>query len=105
MAPGVILDDSSHTNGTANGVTQSATNGATDGATNGATNGHAVYKEPIAIIGISGKFGGAATDPEKLWKMVVSGESAWSPIPKDRFDVESWHNTEKSRLGRVCTFR
>ncbi|KAL2169361.1 hypothetical protein VTG60DRAFT_6135 [Thermothelomyces hinnuleus] len=49
---------------------------------------------------MSAKFGGSASNPSKLWDMVRDGKSAWSPIPKDRFDVDSFYHPDKDRPGR-----
>ena len=56
---------------------------------------------PIAIIGMSCRFPGDATSPEKLWKLVSEGRSAWSEIPSSRFDQESFYHPEESKLGTV----
>ena len=60
--------------------------------------------EPIAIIGLSCKLAGDATNPEKLWKMLAEGRSAWSEIPSTRFNLEgAFHpNPEKLSTVRLC---
>ncbi|AEO58697.1 polyketide synthase [Thermothelomyces thermophilus ATCC 42464] len=79
-------------------------NGSASHTTANGINGHAAGRprprEPIAIIGMSAKFGGSASSPSKLWDMVRDGKSAWSPIPKDRFDVDSFYHPDKDRPGR-----
>jgi hypothetical protein len=84
------------------------TNGQTNGYTNGLTNSndHAESSSttppsPIAIIGMSCRFGGDATSPSKLWDLCVSGKDSWSPIPAERFDGKSHYNKTKGKLGRV----
>ncbi|EFW99415.1 polyketide synthase [Grosmannia clavigera kw1407] len=47
---------------------------------------------PIALIGMSCRFPGDATNPEKFWKLCAEGRSAWSKIPADRFDVNAFYN-------------
>jgi L,D-peptidoglycan transpeptidase YkuD (ErfK/YbiS/YcfS/YnhG family) len=97
MAPDTMPNGHGHTNSKPNGISKN---------THGSTISHAARqgrpKDPIAIIGISAKFGGSATDSSKLWELVVTGKSAWSPIPKDRFDVKSSYHADKDRPGRVC---
>ena len=92
----------SHANGAANGTM----NGTSHDGTN--SHGRPAHtsrpRDPIAIVGISAKFGGSATDASKLWDMVAGGETAWSPIPKERFDVRSFYHPDKNRLGRVRSF-
>ncbi|KAH7143722.1 hypothetical protein EDB81DRAFT_935118 [Dactylonectria macrodidyma] len=40
---------------------------------------------PIAIVGMSCRFGGDATSPAKLWELCATGKDSWSPIPAERF--------------------
>jgi acyl transferase domain-containing protein len=54
---------------------------------------------PIAIIGMSCKLPGGATDPEKLWQLCAEGRSAWSKIPKDRFNQEGFFHPDWERTG------
>lgn len=57
--------------------------------------------EPIAIIGISCRFPGDASSPSKLWDLCASGRSVWSPIPHERFDVQSWYDADPEKVGRT----
>ncbi|KAH7019732.1 putative FSP1 [Ilyonectria destructans] len=41
--------------------------------------------EAIAIVGLSCKFAGEATDPGRLWALLAGGRDAWSEIPSSRF--------------------
>ncbi|KAL1594334.1 Type I Iterative PKS [Paraconiothyrium brasiliense] len=45
----------------------------------------------IAIVGMSGRFPGAA-DVEALWEVLVQGKDMHKRIPKDRFDPETHHD-------------
>ena len=54
---------------------------------------------PIAIIGMSCRFGGDATDPQKLWELTSQGRNAWSPIPKDRFNSDAFYHSLAERAG------
>jgi acyl transferase domain-containing protein len=56
---------------------------------------------PIAIVGMSCRFGGDVTNPSELWNLCASGGDGWSPIPGGRFDAESLHHPDGQRLGRV----
>ena len=58
-------------------------------------------KFPIAIIGISCKFAGGVKNPEKLWELCAQKRSAWSRIPKSRFNQESFHDGNIDRLAMV----
>lgn len=56
---------------------------------------------PIAIIGVSCKFPGDVTSPEKLWELCASARSTWSPIPSDRFNQEGLYHEVRERSGTV----
>jgi acyl transferase domain-containing protein len=60
---------------------------------------------PIAIIGMSCRFAGGASSPEKLWDMCRDGRSAWSKIPKDRFNADAFYHPDGARLGMVSNLR
>nr|QED55506.1 TRI17 [Trichoderma protrudens] len=50
------------------------------------------HPTPLAIVGISCRFPGDATSPEKLWDLIANGKSAWSKVPSDRWNEEAfWH--------------
>lgn len=54
---------------------------------------------PIAIIGMGCRFPGDATNPQKLWDMLVEARDAWSPIPKERFNQSAFYHPDASRNG------
>lgn len=56
---------------------------------------------PLAIIGMSCKFAGDATDPEKLWKMCAEGRTAWSRIPTSRFNVDGLYHPNGQKADTV----
>lgn len=79
--------------------------------TNHQTNGngdtdaeHSDESMPIAIVGISCRLPGDATDPEQLWKMISEGRSAWSEVPPDRFNIDAFHHPSADRQGTVSLF-
>ncbi|KAE8373903.1 hypothetical protein BDV26DRAFT_296514 [Aspergillus bertholletiae] len=55
--------------------------------------------EPIAIVGMSAKYGGDATTTGKLWGMLVEGRSGWSPFPDSRFRAEGVYHPDSQRLN------
>lgn len=57
--------------------------------------------EPIAIIGLSCKFGGDASNPEKLWNMLAEGRSAWSEVPLSRYGHKGQYHPDNAKLGTV----
>ncbi|KAK3683390.1 hypothetical protein B0T22DRAFT_430696 [Podospora appendiculata] len=54
---------------------------------------------PIAIVGMSCRFAGDATSPEKLWSMVSEGRSAWTEIPSWRFNVDGVYHPRAENLS------
>ncbi|GIJ86782.1 polyketide synthase [Aspergillus pseudoviridinutans] len=64
---------------------------------NGVTAGWA--NEPIAIIGMSAKFSGDATNTEKFWRMLVEGRSGWTPFPSSRFNAKGVYHPNNERLN------
>ena len=56
---------------------------------------------PIAVVGLSGRFPGAATTPNKLWDMCAAGKNAWSPLPADRFSANAFYHPDGGRNGKV----
>lgn len=66
---------------------------------NGTNNGWASETEPIAIIGMSSKFAGDATDTDKLWRMLAEGRSGWTPFPASRFRPEGVYHPNNERLN------
>jgi len=57
---------------------------------------------PIAIVGMGCRFPQDATNPEKLWNMVLHKQSAWSEIPSDRFNIDAFYHPDSDRNGMVC---
>ncbi|KAL2829478.1 hypothetical protein BDW59DRAFT_159066 [Aspergillus cavernicola] len=54
---------------------------------------------PLAIVGMSCRFGGGASNPEKLWDMLAEGRSAWSPVPKSRFNQDAFYHPDQLYPG------
>jgi hypothetical protein len=57
---------------------------------------------PLAIIGLSCRFPGEATDALRLWDMVASQRNAWLEIPADRFDKDAFYHPNSEHVGTVC---
>ncbi|KAF2419578.1 putative polyketide synthase [Tothia fuscella] len=54
---------------------------------------------PIAIIGLSARLPGDATDPESLYRLCADAKDAWSPVPSDRFNQEAFYHPDPNRNG------
>ena len=59
---------------------------------------------PIAIIGMSCRFPGDATSPERLWEMCAGARDSWSTIPESRFNVNAFYDTERGKIGLVYPY-
>ena len=59
--------------------------------------------EAIAIIGLSCRFPGDATSPEKFWEMCAEGRSAWTPIPGERFNAKAFYHPQGDKQSTVRT--
>jgi acyl transferase domain-containing protein len=47
---------------------------------------------PVAVVGMSCRLSGIATDPEGLWQMLSKGLTGWSSTAGERFKMDSfWH--------------
>ncbi|KAK8075464.1 Beta-ketoacyl synthase [Apiospora hydei] len=55
--------------------------------------------EPVAIIGMSSKFAGDATNTDKLWRMLIEGRSGWTPFPSSRFNLDGVYHPNNERLN------
>lgn len=93
-------------NGTAvngiNGHTNRHTNGIVNGSYDiSSENGASTKDMPIAIVGMSCRFPGEATSPEKLWKLCADAKSAWSEIPQDRWNADAFYHPDGARIGSV----
>ncbi|KAJ4343988.1 hypothetical protein N0V95_006473 [Ascochyta clinopodiicola] len=54
---------------------------------------------PIAIIGMSCRFAGGATDPEKLWQLCAEGRTGWSEVPEDRYSIDGHYHPRPDNLN------
>ncbi|WP_062214439.1 type I polyketide synthase [Streptomyces sp. NBRC 109706] len=59
-------------------------------------------REPIAIVGLAGRFADASTPPE-LWRMLVDGRDAVTEIPPERYDIDSVYDPRPRTPGRTIS--
>ena len=57
----------------------------------------------IAIVGMSCRMPGGATDTEKFWRLLESGLDVHRKIPADRFDVDSHYDPTGKRVNTSHT--
>ncbi|TGJ82080.1 hypothetical protein E0Z10_g6692 [Xylaria hypoxylon] len=54
---------------------------------------------PVAVVGMACRFPGDATSPAAFFEMLVKGRSAWSEVPKDRYNIDAYWHPSKDRVG------
>ncbi|WP_438018416.1 SDR family NAD(P)-dependent oxidoreductase [Sorangium sp. So ce315] len=57
-------------------------------------------REPIAIIGMSGRYPQART-VEQLWDKLLAGESCITEVPSDRWDHRPYFDPERGKPGKT----
>ncbi|EPS34273.1 hypothetical protein PDE_09237 [Penicillium oxalicum 114-2] len=57
----------------------------------------------IAIVGMSCRMPGGATDTERFWDLLEAGMDVHRKIPADRFDVDSHHDPTGKRMNTSHT--
>jgi acyl transferase domain-containing protein len=57
--------------------------------------------EPIAIVGIGCRFPGGANGPEDYWRMLREGVDAVGPIPRERYDVDTYFDPSSGTPGKM----
>ncbi|MFJ4187795.1 SDR family NAD(P)-dependent oxidoreductase [Kitasatospora sp. NPDC089509] len=55
--------------------------------------------EPIAVIGISGRYPGAA-DLEQFWRNLAAGRDCVTEVPADRWDADALYDPDPAAPGR-----
>ena len=61
----------------------------------------AVQREPIAIVGMSGRLPGKVDSPESFWDFLLQKGDAIAPIPKDRWDASQYHDPNNNTPGKM----
>lgn len=54
---------------------------------------------PIAIVGIGGRFPGDASNPDRLWELLLNAKSTLSETPEDRFSADAFYHPQPDRPG------
>ncbi|WP_175747769.1 non-ribosomal peptide synthetase/type I polyketide synthase [Burkholderia ambifaria] len=61
--------------------------------------------EPIAIVGMSCRFPGAAHDLDAYWRLLNDGVDAISEVPRERWDADAYYDPDPEAPGRMyCRF-
>jgi acyl transferase domain-containing protein/acyl carrier protein len=59
--------------------------------------------EPIAIVGIGCRLPGAQGGPNDFWRLLESGKSAVSEVPKERWDSADYYDPNIEAPGRMAS--
>ncbi len=59
--------------------------------------------EPIAIIGMAGRFPGSGASLDAFWRMIVEGRDAVRSIPAERWDRDAFYAPEAAVPGKMNT--
>ncbi|KIX96006.1 uncharacterized protein Z520_08261 [Fonsecaea multimorphosa CBS 102226] len=62
-----------------------------------------VMPEDIAVVGLSCRFSGGATDPSKFWDLLYERRSGYSKVPSDRFNVDAFHHASGEKAHTLRT--
>ncbi|GAA1903115.1 hypothetical protein GCM10009716_11300 [Streptomyces sodiiphilus] len=57
-------------------------------------------EEPLAVVGLAGRYPGAAS-PDELWEVLREGRDRVTPIPADRWDNRPWFDARRGTPGRT----
>jgi acyl transferase domain-containing protein len=64
---------------------------------------HSASREPIAIVGTGLRFPGGINDLDGLWQLLVSGGSAITEIPPERWDIDAYFDADADAPGKMYT--
>ena len=59
--------------------------------------------EPIAIIGMSCRFPGGASNPQKFWELLKNGVDAITEVPDERWSLDSYYHPDPDTPGKMYT--
>ncbi|KAM0345449.1 hypothetical protein ACHAPU_006376 [Fusarium lateritium] len=60
---------------------------------------------PIAIVGVGCRLPGGADNLDKLWELLSEGRNGQTEIPKDRWNVDAWHDDYPDAKQSMVTKR
>ncbi|CAH0017129.1 unnamed protein product [Clonostachys rhizophaga] len=53
---------------------------------------------PVAIVGLSFRFGGEASSTDGFWDMITAGRCSRAPVPQSRFNADAFYHPDTNRL-------
>lgn len=64
---------------------------------------HPAWNEPIAIVGMSCRFGGGMDSVHHYWNGLLAGVDAVEPTPAARWDAARWFSTDPAEPGKTTS--
>jgi acyl transferase domain-containing protein len=61
----------------------------------------AARAEPIAVIGMAGRFPAGANDPDQLWDFLLAGGDAARPVPPERWEAARYYDASPDAPGKT----
>lgn len=58
-------------------------------------------QKPIAVIGMGCRFPGGASDPDRFWQLLVSGENAVVDAPEERWNYKKFYDEDPEKPGKM----
>lgn len=58
-------------------------------------------QEPLAIVGMAGRFPGEGRDINAFWQMLLNGEDIVTEIPPERWDLEEYYDPNPEVIGKI----
>ena len=59
--------------------------------------------KPVAVVGMACRFPDDATSPSAFYDLLANGRSAWSEVPQNRFNIDSYYHPSNNRIGTTNT--
>lgn len=57
--------------------------------------------DPVAVVGMGGRFPGGANSPEAFWRLLQEGRSGITEIPKSRWDIDALFHPDPDARGKM----
>lgn len=57
--------------------------------------------EPIAIVGMAGRFPGAGRDIHRFGELLAAGTDLITEVPSERWDIESFYDPDPEKAGKM----
>ncbi|MBW8829098.1 MAG: hypothetical protein JF606_06655 [Burkholderiales bacterium] len=62
------------------------------------------WNEPVAIVGMSCRFGGGMDSLQSYWSGLVAGVDAVTETPPERWDAARWFSTNPTEPGKITSW-